>query len=198
MNVNSPVSKADSRHGYLGRGTLVRCQPDRKVTFRESAAGAAHHRRCRRARAGVDRHRVQGAQRARTASGRDPRAGAGRRGSTRLPAERARPRAARRAQLYRRADHHGQLRPLHHPDHARRRGRPRCGSDLGVPLRWARRRDPRAALHPHAAGAPGGRHHHHRPANRPAPADRRQGLGTGRLRDDAVHRPGRLLVDTGR
>ena len=60
----------------------------------------------------------------------------------RLPAERPRPEPASRPELHGRADHHRQLRPLHHADHGGARGVPRRPAHRGVHVQ--RHRRPRA------------------------------------------------------
>ena len=140
-------------------------------------------------RRGLAGHGVQGAQWARSPVARHHRAHPAGRRAARLPAERASPRPADRSELHRRADHHGQLRPLQHPGGAGGRGRPRPGPDLGIPLRQPGRSDPGAALPAHPARTAGRRHHRHRPPPGPQGADRQRHPGPRRLRDDLLDRP---------
>ena len=150
-----------------------RVRRPRKGTVRDSAQTAPDDDRGRRrAGRGVGWHRVQGAQRPRPAAAGDARAGARGRQAARLLPQRAGARPARGTQLHGRIDHYRQLRPVHHPDHARCRGRARGRPDLGVHVRRPRRRHPRTALHPHPAGAPRRRHRHHRAAGRSASTHR--------------------------
>ena len=116
----------------------------------------------------------------------DPGPGRGRRPRAGLRPQRAGPRPARRTDLHRGRDHHGQLRPVQHPGHAGRRGRPRGRPDLGVHVRHPGRPGARAAVPGHAAVPPGGRSHRGRAADRAAAQHRPDPGHPGGVRDDPV------------
>ena len=183
------TSRLDFACQFSAARRTVSCRPGERVRA-QPAAGAADQAGddpgCRRAGLRLDRDRVEGAERPGQTPRGDPGPGGGGGPGTGVRAQRAVPRAAGRADLHRRRDHHRQLRPVQHSGHARRRGCPRGRPDLGVHVRYPRRPGPRAAVPEHAAQPSGGRADRGRAADRAA-AQHRAGPGhSGGTRDDPV------------
>ena len=156
------------------------------------ARGNAQRRRTCGGR--LDRDSVQGPQRSRPGGPGDPAAGRDRRRTARLLPQPAGAVARGRAHRHRRTAHERPRRPLRHPDPDGRRRRVRRGSGQRLPLRRARRQDPRA-VPPQGPAQPSGRRHHRGgPADRPAAVARSGHPGAGRLRLRAVRQPARPLA----